>query len=402
MEIDGNLPSSLNSSSVNERLNLKEVISKLEAFAEITRSLDELILNKVLSLILYKHQNQLRRQKSLQYAKKVKNMFGRLDCQNLNRIIIDLICHVGKSCDCIWKKGDPTFCEKIKIDLVEGLIIKSKIITGLLRALKKGLEWSFIDLNSKTFGAFNTFIFAHLSRTRIVMIKVFHSLLELLSPLSSYFDNEVASYMKTLSRFEDDLYFKSELTFSNGSSGALQLETINSGGNQRNAVEDIISFDTGVVVSRKELLLDPKVDNLLDNDDMHASKSKPSRNVAQIKKTSKKSKKKHKFQCFCWKCKNERKHFKQLRESYFKQQKQKKLSRRSQVRKDKKQKQSSNYRKVPTIHELGLVETPCSSYTKENSPKVSIQDENKSSKVETSNHYSSNYDDIDDIFSDLQ
>ena len=158
---------------LNDRKSQAKLVSQLELLSSIFTKADLESQNKLLSVIIYKHSSQLRKYKTLQYAKRVAKMVARLEGKVVKDCLAQFQMHIDHECKCIWNKASELSCTERKEQLIKRMICKIHIIIETLRSCNSGLSWVIADLKLKTFIAFNVFLLSHFSRVRVVMLRIY-------------------------------------------------------------------------------------------------------------------------------------------------------------------------------------------------------------------------------------
>ena len=157
----------------NDQKIQAKLVSHLELLSSIFTQAELESQNKLLSVIIYKHSNQLRKYKTLQYAKRVAKMVARLEGKVVEDCLTQFRLHIDNKCKCIWKKANELSCTERKEELIQRMICKIHIIIETLRSCNSGLSWVIADLKLKNFIAYNVFLLAHFSRVRVVMLRIY-------------------------------------------------------------------------------------------------------------------------------------------------------------------------------------------------------------------------------------
>ena len=97
------LSCSVRSFSQDDRKARIDLAGQLELLSDILTKAELESQNKLLLVIIYKHKNQLRKQKTLQYAQRIAKMVARLDVNAVKGCINDLRVHISNTCRCIWE-----------------------------------------------------------------------------------------------------------------------------------------------------------------------------------------------------------------------------------------------------------------------------------------------------------
>ena len=165
--------------SQDERKAQIDLAGQLKLLAGILTKAELGSQNKLLFVIIYKHKNQLRKQKTLQYAQRVVKMVNRLDSNAVKGCLNDLRMHISNTCRCIWDKASKLSCTDRKIELINRMVCKAQIIIETLRSCSSALMWVIIDLKSKTFLTFNIFLLSHFSRVRVLLLKIYEEFIKI-------------------------------------------------------------------------------------------------------------------------------------------------------------------------------------------------------------------------------
>ena len=150
----------------------KDLGGKLLLLSDIFKKAELELQNKLLSVVIYKHSNQLRKYKTLQYAKRILKMVARLDSKTIITCLEELRMHIDNSCNCFWNKKNDLSCNERQTELVNEILCKVGVIIEVLRSCKSAVTWAMINLKSKTFLTFNAFMLSHFCRIRVVMLRM--------------------------------------------------------------------------------------------------------------------------------------------------------------------------------------------------------------------------------------
>ena len=124
------------------------------------RCLDLDSTTKILLMVLYKHQNQMRREKSVQYLRKVAKLIARIKL----REVVDLLSDSSKL---NHRKYDTVFPPEMMHQIAKHLVSSAKTVLMALRLSMTAASHVLSNLQLGTFVSFNVFAFACVSRIRV-------------------------------------------------------------------------------------------------------------------------------------------------------------------------------------------------------------------------------------------
>lgn len=350
----------------DDRATRNTAVEKLALLSDVIGKSELGTQNKLLSNVIYKHNNQLRKYKTLQCARRVLKMIARLNSRAIIECLNNLQQHMNNACNCIWNKANLVSCSEKMQALVNQLLCKVGIIYEILRSCKMAIPWTMVDLRSRTFLTFNMFMLSHLCRVRTVTLRIYElfveafKILELLQMTPNEDMKRIISFLpeilfenESLSRDTKVAAFSSYSSFDSGTKNLLESsckellmnqniivgkklfsrknysETSNSDTQNSSANEEVLvrkksisrifdhsvnavsstSNDIGISVDRnkfKELLSNSKPD--LENN-LHKNIGCPSMSIYKQAREKKVEVRCKKSVCNCWKCQQTKKYF---------------------------------------------------------------------------------------------
>lgn len=275
--------------------------------------------NKILTMVIYKHHNQLRKQKSLQYAKRIANLTSKLETLK----IVSLL-------ECVKDQfKDQHLFNQLKngvnepssstdtANAVRQLICKSKLTKEILKSCEVALSLTRTDLGSGTFVTFYTFIFAHLSRIGIIMACIHEEFIELFKLLLEVQLDDVIlkENLKVSAKEQFNSMFSSKSSqneVNRPKNSNILEENEDESLKGQYLEENIHLHDMGEIVPRKAFARDEQVNRT------KAETADVEQNYVAAKPRIKKiSRKVSRHNCICWKCCQNRRFFRRARQRFL-------------------------------------------------------------------------------------
>lgn len=306
-----------NSPWKKDKYRQQELICKeMIMLSEVLKKSDLASQNKLLSMIIYKHKNQLRMCKSMQYGRRISKLVGRFDSDDVCLCLNELQLHLNQSCSCIWKKvGDPS-CNEKKKKLINSLLCRARIISEVLKSCKSVLPLIMSDLKLKHFLSYNAFMLSHICRVRVIALRLYEMFTEVFQKLE-ILNMVVKDEMNHILSLHSVHLFENEIA-----SKLAQNQEINAKDEENNIPGHDGSIDIGFNVARKDFKPDkPKAKASTHGKRKggpHSKKKNPTSVSGSLTMKQKKAKRKVKHvTCHCWKCKQMRKYFAYLKKANF-------------------------------------------------------------------------------------
>ena len=304
-----------NLSAVTQRTEGNEKVEKrIVNMIQMLRDANSNSQNKILTMVIYKHHNQLRKQKSLQYAKKIANLTSKLETV---RVISLLRCVKDQLKDkhCFYRSEDGSPISTDTGNAFRELICKAKLIRELLKRCEVGLSVTNTDLGSATFVTFYTFLLAHLSRLGIIMACIYVEFIELFKILLeiNLNDRVLKEDLKASVNEQVDSIFLRKL------SQNLENKPKNNNIPEELGLlkgqfseETIDSFDVGEIVQRRAVdrenqINTTKATTAYVKQNLIAAKSFKIKKMGTVTRHN----------CICWKCSQNRKFFRRTRQTFL-------------------------------------------------------------------------------------
>ena len=272
--------------------------------------------NKILNMVIYKHHNQLRKQKSLQYAKKIANLTSKLETVKvvaLLRCIKDQL----QNKHCFYQSEGRSPISADTGNAARQLICIANLIREILKRCEVGLSVTNTDLGSATFVTFYTFLFAHLSRLGITMACIHEEFIDLFKILLEINPNDciLKEDLKASIDEQFDSIFLRKLSQNlenkpknNDIPGELEEELLKG----QFSEETMDSFDVGEIVQRKAVDRENQI-NTTKATTAYVKQKFIAAKPYKIKKMSKVTR----HYCICWKCSQNRKFFRRARQPFL-------------------------------------------------------------------------------------
>ena len=150
-----------------------KLVVQLEFLSDIFVKAQLELQTRLLSVVVYKHKNQLCKHKSLQYARRIVKMIDRVGSTEVKILLNDLSLHVNSTCTCIWSKESELSCTDIQMEIINKIICKVQIIVEALRSCGHALPWVICNLKSNKFITFHIFLLSSFSRARVVLLRIY-------------------------------------------------------------------------------------------------------------------------------------------------------------------------------------------------------------------------------------